>query len=309
MQNLPYQWLVAGSLIFLPFCRSLLAQSTTTTLSTHLTAVRQNQRPAAPASLWQNPEQHPEVLAALAPYYADTFATVRAQTYFLTKQVGTNSQDEAIRQRAVDRLTAGLRDEDSGISGRMHSYLTEFSSADFSPAARQSVSDLLVQRPAHLSQLLRLVGTLNLQEQTPTLRSLLPNLSARDRWAAQLALARLGDTEALATVLDRAQRYPVNDDVVYELLPDLIYIRQKDATDYLVTIVQSDEKNCESADPEATENIRCGYRVLELLAPVIQDFPLAVGESGDLAVDDYPQALQQARQWLKQHPDYQIISN
>ncbi len=309
MQNLPYQWLVAGSLIFLPFCRSLLAQSTTTTLSTYLAAARQNQRPAAPAALWQNSEQHHEVLTALSPYYSDTLTTVRVQAYYLTKQVGTRSQDKALRQQAVSQLTRGLQDEDSGISGRVHSYLTNFGSGDFPSEARQLLSNLLGQQPTHLSQLLNLVGALNMTDQIPALQSLLPGLSARDRWAAQLALARLSNPEALATVLARVKRYPVNDDLVYEALPDLVYTRQKDAIDYLVAIVQSNERNCESADPEATENIRCGYRVLELLAPVIQDFPLAVGESGDLAVDDYPQALQQARQWLEQHPDYQIISD
>lgn len=300
--------ILGSAILFLSFGTvPSYAQSPATTVATHLTAVRQNQRPAAPASLWQNPEQHPEVLTALAPYYADTLATVRAQAYFLTKQVGTNSQNEAIRQRAVDQLTRGLRDEDSSISGRVHSYLAEFSSSDFSPAARQSVSDLLIQGPAHFPQLLRLVGTLDLQEQTATLQRLLPDLSAHDRWTAQLALSRLGDPEALANVLERVKRYPINDDVVYELLPDLVYTRQKAALDYLVTIVQSDEKSCSSADPEAETGIRCGYRVLELLAPVIRNFPLAVDASGDLITSDYPQALQQARAWLEQNTDYQII--
>ena len=152
-----------------------------------------------------------------------------------------------------------------------------------------------------------LVGTLNMTDQTTTLQRLLPRLSAPDRWAAQLALARLGDREALATVLARAKRYPVNDDVVYELLPDLVYTRQKEAIDYLVSIVHSDEKNCQSADPEAEQSILCGYRVLELLAPVIRDFPLALDESGDLAVSDYPKALADARSWLKKHADYEVV--
>ncbi len=285
------------------------AQSSTTTLSAYLSAIRQHQRPAAPASLWQNPEPHSEVLMALSPYYSDTLATVRAQAYFLTKQVGTRSQDEALRQQAVRQLVNGLRDEDRGIIGRVHTYLTNFGSADFPPAARQVVSELLGQRPAHLTQLLKLVGALEMTDQISNLHSLLPSLSARDRWEAQLALARLGNPEALATVLTRVKRYPVNDDLVYEALPDLVYTRQKAALDYLITIVQSKEKNCSSADHEARENIYCGYRVLELLAPVIQNFPLTVDESGDLAVNDYPQALQQAQQWLSKNANYQIISN
>ena len=283
----------------------LFAQSPT--LNTYLTAVRQNQRPSAPQALWQNPEQHPAVLQALSPYYTDTLSPVRAQAYYLAKQIGTHSQNEALRQQVVSRLTPGLRDPDPGIVGRVHSYLTAFDATDFSPAARQGITNLLSQSPTHQSQLLKLVGTLDMTEQIATLQRLLPTLSARDRWAAQLALARLGDPEALATVLAQVKQQPLNDDVVYEALPDLIYTRQKDALDYLVTIVQSDEKRCQSADPEAEQNIRCGYRVLELLAPVIADFPLAIDESGDLAVDDYPKALEVARAWLESHPDYEVI--
>ena len=283
------------------------AQSPTATVATYLNAIRQNQHPTTPKQLWQDAEQHNEVLSALQPYYTDTLPGVRAQAYFLTKQVGTNSQDPTIRQSAVSQLITGLQDENSGNIGRVHSYLTTFRPADFTAASRQTVADLLSQRPPHFSRLLKLVGSLGMTDQLATLQNLLPELSGRDRWAARLALARLGDQDALASVLARVKRYPVNDDVVYELLPDLVYTRQKEAIDYLVTIVQSDEKNCEPADPDASENILCGYRVLELLAPVIRDFPLTVDASGDLAVNDYPKALQQARQWLGENIDYQVI--
>ena len=287
----------------------LFAQSPTTTLNTYLTAARQDQRASAPKELWQNPEQHGEVLTALSPYFSDTLATIRAKAYYLAKQIGTRSQNEAVRQQVVNQLSDRLQDEDSGNIAQLHSYLTAFSPTDFTAPSRQTITTQLSQSPAHLPRLLKLVGALNLTEQIPTLQNLLPSLSARDQWAAQLALARLGEPGALATVLARLKQEPVNNDVVYELLPDLVYTRQKAALDYLATIVQSDEKNCQSADPEAEQPILCGYRVLELLAPAIQDFPLTVDESGDLAVSDYPGALQQARRWLQQNVDYQVISH
>lgn len=284
----------------------LFAQSPTSSVESYLAAVRQGSYPPAPNRLWQEASQHSSTLATLSSYYSDTLAAVRAQAYFLAKQVGTNSQTSSVRQQAVSQLTQGLADENSGNVDRIHTYLTEFQPKDFTNSARQSVARLLTQRAAHLARLFKLAGYLGLQDQIPVLQELASTLSGRDRWAAQLALARLGDQEALASILDRAKRYPVNDDVVYELLPDLVYTRQKDALDYLVTVVQSEEKNCQSADPEGEESMLCGYRVLELLAPVIVDFPLALDESGDLAMSDYPKALRQARQWLRLHPDYQV---
>lgn len=302
-----YSRVALTTLLLLSF-RMLPAQSISTTITNYFDQVRQNAYPAQPRSLWQEEAQHTEVLAALTPYYSDTLAQVRAKAYYLAKQVGTSSQKLALRQRVTEQLVAGLSDEDSGNAGRVNSYLTEFRPVDFTAKAQQQLANLLLQRPAHFSQLLLLVGTLGMQDQTSVLQRMLPSLSGRHRWSAQLALARMGDQEALTDVLARVKRYPVNDDVVYELLPDLVYTRQKEAIDYLAAIVQSDERNCQSADPEAEEPILCGYRVLELLAPIIENFPLALDESGDLAVNDYPAALQQARRWLSQHPNYQIAN-
>ena len=130
MYSVIYQWTVGASLILLPLS-PLFAQSPTATLNTYLTAARQDQRTSAPKELWQNPEQHSEVLTALSPYFSDTLATIRAKAYYLAQQIGTHSQNEAVRQQVVNQLTAGLQDEDSGIIGRVYSYLTAFSPTDF----------------------------------------------------------------------------------------------------------------------------------------------------------------------------------
>ncbi len=303
-----YQLAITLALCFVSI-EGLFAQSPSSVITNYFTQVREGRNPATPRSLWQEHGQHTEVLTALSPYYADTLATVRGKAYYIAQQVGLHSQDQKVRQQVVGQLVAAVQDADSGNSGRASSFLTEFQPDDFTTRSRQQLAGLLSEQPPHFHRILRLIGYVGMQDQVPALKNLLASLSARDRWSAQLALARLGDQEALATVLARAKRYPVDDDVVYELLPDLVYTRQKAAVDYLVTVVQSNDKNCASADPEADENIVCGYRVLELLAPVIRSFPLSVDESGDLAVSSYPTALQQARQWFKQHPDYLIAGD
>lgn len=118
-------------------------------------------------------------------------------------------------------MVGGLRDKNSGNIGRVHSYLTAFLPVDFTASSRQVIANLLNQRPPHFSRLLKLVGSLGMTGQIATLQNLLHEVSGRDRWAAQLALARLEDQEALATVLAHVKRYPVTaDDVVYKLLPD-----------------------------------------------------------------------------------------
>lgn len=39
----------------------------------------------------------------------------------------------------------------------------------------------------------------------------------------------------------------------------------------------------------------------------VKRFPLTVAANSDLAVKDYPTALQQAREWLSEHADHRVM--
>ena len=133
-----------------------------------------------------------------------------------------------------------------------------------------------------------------------------PGNPAKVRWAALLARARMDDQDAVSVILDKAQQQPINDNFVYEAVPDFIYTRQKPLFDFLFTIMQSDNKDCFSSDPDNEVAMLCGYRVMEYIAPYIIDFPIPV-EEGYLVADDYPAALQQVRDWYQSNPDYRIV--
>ena len=121
-----------------------------------------------------------------------------------------------------------------------------------------------------------------------------------------LALARMGDNYALEDVLKRIRKLPVNDDVVYQVFPDLVYTRQRATFDVLLQALNSDETNCESANAEVERKIPCAYRVMEMLAPAIQSYPLKVDESGDIDTNDYTEALKTVRDWFRANGNYII---
>jgi len=74
----------------------------------------------------------------------------------------------------------------------------------------------------------------------------------------------------------------------------------------LIQTLNNDAKNCMSADAEHETKIPCAYRVMEMLAPVIEGYPLTVDESGDIVTNDYEDALKKVREWFVAHPDYKI---
>ncbi len=101
----------------------------------------------------------------------------------------------------------------------------------------------------------------------------------------------------------------MTDAVVYEIFPDLVYTRSQEAITYLVEALNSDAKNCESANAESEEKIPCAYRVMEMLAPVIENYPLKLSESDDIETTDYPGALQKVRDWFKVNKGFKILKD
>lgn len=122
----------------------------------------------------------------------------------------------------------------------------------------------------------------------------------RTKWPYALAMARMGDTAWVSYCVEKVKRLEVNAQTIYAIYPDLAYTRQQAAVDFLVSVLMNSGYTCDSPNPESTSKIDCGYRIMEILAPVINDYPYKVGASGDLIVSDYKQALAEVREWFRQ---------
>jgi hypothetical protein len=289
---------------------SVSAQNTVGTLDKYFAQVRTGKYPAIPKSL-STTENSKATLAALPPYLIDTVAAVRAKAYAITQFAGNNARQAALRQDAVQKLMNGARDRNAGNAGIALNYLTGFQREDFTQPAKDTLTALLKRRAPQLDKIVRLVGYLELATTRDDLRAITqePRASRADKWSATLALVRMGDSYAQENVMNRLRRMPVNDEVVYGIFPDLVYTRNKQFIDYLVGVLNSTDANCQSADAERPARIPCGYRVMEMLASVIADYPVKVDASGDVAADDYTAALQTVRDWFAKHPDYTILKD
>ena len=277
-------------------------------LQSYMNAVRTGTTQPLPVSVLADAQNAEKILQALQPYYADSLSTVRSKAYNVAARLGQKTQQPEARQLAVTHLIEGVKDKDTGISGNASDALAGFEIEDFNASHKGKVAALLGQEIPHKDQLVKVIGYLNIKEAQATLKQLAqPGINHKTRWAAYLALARMGEQQELQYIVKTIAAMPLNDDVVYEMVPDLIYTRQKTAFDYLFTIINSDEPSCTSADPDASANILCGYRTMEYIAPYIKDFPLLV-EEDELVVDDYKQALREVRTWYaKRQGNYEIV--
>lgn len=278
-------------------------------ISLYFKEVRDGKYPAIPKQLSIN-ENAKNTLIALTLYLKDSIPSIRAKAYGLAQVAGSNARQSSVREDAVVKLVEAAKDQDSGNAGLALDYLTTFLREDFSDRAKDTLRMVFKRRQAHFDKVIRLVGFLQMNDLavdlTPWTASGTPK---QIRWAALLSLTRMKDEVAQQELLSRVRRFPVNDDVVYQVFPDLIFSRDRETIDYIITVMQSDAKNCTSADAERETSIPCGYRIMEQLAPIIKDFPVEMEEGGDIRTNDYLAALASVRYWFNKNKNYEILTD
>ncbi len=257
-----------------------------------------------------NTTNQTDLFKNLEPYATDSLDLIRSKTYYIYQKVGQKSANKAVKTLAINQLIKGLSDRNAGLIGNVMDYLAGFSQTDFDTDHKTAIASYIRPETPHLDQLLMLAGYIGLSDHKNKISSVISSEQAfKIKWAARLALARMGDQDAISYLVNKLQTAPVNDDFVYDYVPDLIYTRRLEIYQFLETIIMSEEKNCFSANPDSNAKILCGYRVMEYIAPTIQNFPLPIDEFGELEVDDYEVALRELRTWFAQNDSYVILDS
>ncbi|GAB6013128.1 hypothetical protein [Viscerimonas tarda] len=220
---------------------------------------------------------------------------------------GSTITHSQTKQKEVFSLALGLSDADNGVIGQRVDELKSFAVADFDTASQAEIVRLLTKpNYPHYDDIALLAGYIGVGKEVLMQHYQNPNLPVRKKWNIALALSRMGEKIPFDYCLSKIKKAPVNSYAINYLFPDLIYTRQKAAIDYCVEWLNSDEKLCQSPNPDYSESIPCAYAILELLAPVVEDFPVSVNPAIGLESDDYEKTLQDVRNWFKAHPDYQL---
>ena len=257
-----------------------------------------------------NTKNEKQLFKTLEPYAADSTDLIRSKAYYIYQKVGQKSASESVKTLAINQLIIGLSDRNAGLIGNVIDYLSGFSKADFDAGQKAAIASYIRPETPHLDQLLMLAGYIDLINHKNKITDIISSdQDFKYKWAARLALARMGDEAAVAYLTNKLRTAPVSDDFVYDFVPDLIYTRQPDIYQFLETIIMSDEKNCLSANPDSNAKILCGYRVMEYIGSTIENFPLPVDEFGELEVDDYEVALRQLRTWFATNDSYTILDD
>jgi len=270
--------------------------------------VRDRKNASIDESVLYKTQNHNYVLSRVETWITDSLTEVRIKALKILNNVATVSDNQSVRQKTVSLFLSVYGDQNSKVVNLSGDCLINYRYPDYDEASKNLVKKYVSQKSFGYANWLKIAGFLNLNDLTSVIKEKIyaGTLSQKDKFAAYLALARMGDGEATDYCLNSIKAAGINSSVVYDLLPDLVYTRQHKCFDYLIEILENNEPLCESANPNTSGRILCGYRIMEFLAPVIEKFPLQTSSSGDLLSGDYKQALKLVREWFKANPGYTI---
>lgn len=220
----------------------------------------------------------------------------------LIKKLADASSSPAVKSEVVNFFLISSKSRYSSVSSKSFGLLKSSPAQNFDGRAIDSLILIISKNPRLYADAVLIAGYINKPILIDAIKRIFPysrNFTKQERWQTYKVLARLGDSDALNFCINRVKSLPPSDQIVDFLYPDLVYIHRKEAVDVLVAALYSDEPLCSSPNPNSESKIVCGYRVMELLAPVVEGFPLKTLPSGDLDVADYKKALDEVREWFK----------
>lgn len=249
------------------------------------------------------------LVAIAASFKGNSDRFVRYKTIDLIRKKGLLTKNQLDNQILTAWLLEACKDKDSGNSGVASRALITFTADDFPAHAADSILALIASHCYHLEQVIRLSGFIH-NESTPSflsnIKQLDSTLTVRQKWAVDLALARLGNSESIEYCMNKIKDAGVNDQTLTYLFPDLAYIRNKEGFDFMLQEINSGEKKCSSANPDNEKPVICAFRIMELVAPYVEDFPVKLTSYGELDTDNYDDTLNKAKEWISLRTNYNL---
>lgn len=206
----------------------------------------------------------------------DSLSVIRRATYSLIKETGLTAHNPLITKHCILALVSGCLDKDPFVANENINNLTAFSSSVFDPEIRYELAEVYRKSSHPSGDLVLLCGFAGTRDLIPDFTravSETAKTSRQSQWAFHLALARMGEKNEVDYCLRQVRKYPLSDDVVSELFPDLIYIRQKETFNYCFGCIADSALHCTSSNPDREMQVPCACRIIRMVAPYVRNFP------------------------------------
>lgn len=251
-----------------------------------------------------------ELLTVLSKYYTDTLANVRYEALSLSSQLALNSKDKSLINKSINDLISNCIVKNS-INNQIVNLLKKYKQTDFSLIELEKIKQVLQLQESNIGTLSKIYAFVGKETALTDLNSFLSkqNLSKNDKKDLKLALVRSGDERLANKMLETLKQQVINDELIYNALPDIIYTKNKLLYQFLLNAILSDSKKCSSANNDDNTPIICAYRLIEQVAPHINNFPITINGKGEINSKDLSVTLIDIRKWIiENNNNFDIIT-
>jgi hypothetical protein len=253
-----------------------------------------------------------DVALTIRNYSVDSSALVRQFVINILGRTGVLCDSKYLRQNICELISEATFDKSIDVRREAINKLKFFMKSDFNKKCKDNIYISFRTRINIEPLSIKVAGFIAPSGLDSILRNVINETPKEQNdiiWAAKIALVRLGNKEAEYYCTNILEKSIVNDTVINNLVTDLIYAKTRNSINLIIKLLQIDEKNCSSTNPDYSGKILCAYRVMELLAPIIIDYPIKTTSSGDLLTNNYSLSLEKTRQWFSEHIDNYIIND
>lgn len=249
-----------------------------------------------------------EVGRSISNYFTDSTQKNRVIGFQLIKQLEKKHKGLSERAVQVDVLFTALENLPLEDSKPVFEQLSKYSKDCFKESQISLIRDYLALPKVERKDAMLLLGFVGEHSDIDYLQSmtLLYPLKKDQQFYMNLALIRLGDSDAQKEYLSKIETMTIEDEFVINNLQNAIYTKNQLLYKRLLKEILNDERNCSSANNDNASKIPCAYRIIEAIAPHIKDFPVTINRIGEIEGNP-EQELLKAQNWIGIHlMDFQI---
>lgn len=245
-----------------------------------------------PDSLFLEPNLE-KTIKEILPFFKDTSLNIALNVVPIYVRACKAYSKSDIRKEAVKRL---IKLSIDGID--CLNYLKGFYVNDFDDEAKEKIANHILSSKVNKDWML-ISGFLKIEKLMAHYRKIAfsQQESPTYRWNTMLAMARMNDEGAINELIRVQNIQSFNDDFIYEILPDLLYTKNKKIYSALLEKTKQSDEKCDSPNPNSENSTPCICLALPAFSASIIDFPIKVNASGDIMERNCNLAIQKFNNW------------
>lgn len=258
-----------------------------------------------------------KLLNFIHPYTINMDVSVRSLALDIELKVIEFHSSSSIKRSVVKNLVTGLvgkNEIDHQLRWKYGKSLLYFSANDFNDSTKNAIT-LAFQDENQNKELLLVIGVAQLTQILPKLNELLldemsyrsdPNMRLSPKWYyttgwfARLARARIGIKEDITKCIELAEIVKDSNERVLRILPDIGYIRQPEAIEYLKKYLESN-KRLHPTTPGLPGELYAS-QVMHILAESLENFPVKKKEARNYTQEE----IDLCRKWMSEQSEWVI---